>query len=258
MQDFSKIDASDFKKVLVASPTAAAKNYCFEDWIENVMGFTYPNFDIRLFDNTDDDGVNANYLNNTFKYLHGKNNDKFFAENTLLRNRISSKSIIEKMTHSHNDCRTYTLENGYDYLLHLESDIFPPKDVIERLLFHQKNLIGGLYFTDEGIYRMAMVLEHFELAPNRIEPIATSFCGGEIRLFDGQVKDVSHIGLGCILISSKVLQRVSFRFDNDRKLFPDTYFHEDCKKNKIPTNIDTSILCRHENKSWGINGIDFN
>jgi hypothetical protein len=249
---------NDFKKVLVACPTAAAKNYCFEEWLENVMGFTYPNFDIRMFDNTEDNGTNATYLNNTFKHYHGKNNDKFLAENILAKNKIKNNSVIERMTHSHNECRTYALKNDYDFLLHLESDVFPPKDVIERLMFHQKNVVGGLYFTDEGIYRLAMVMEHLELEPKRIESIITSFCGGEIRLFDGQIKEVAHIGLGCILISRKVMERIPFRFDRKRNYHPDTYFHEDLKMQKIPTHLDTSLVCRHENRAWGIRGIDFN
>jgi hypothetical protein len=103
-----------------------------------------------------------------------------------------------------------------------------------------------------------MVMEHLELEPKRIVSFITSFCGGEIRLFDGQIKEVAHIGLGCVLISRKVLERIKFRLDTTRNYHPDTYFHEDCKRINIPTYLDSSILCRHENRRWGIHGIDFN
>ena len=34
-----------FPKILVASPTSINKDYCFDQWIDNVFSFTYPNFD---------------------------------------------------------------------------------------------------------------------------------------------------------------------------------------------------------------------
>jgi cellulose synthase/poly-beta-1,6-N-acetylglucosamine synthase-like glycosyltransferase len=248
---------SEFKKVLVSCPTAGVKNYCFQDWIENVMSFTYPNFDIRLYDNTDDNGVNANYLNKFVEYLYGNTNGKFKAENSLVKNNFKSDSIIAKMCVSHNDCRTYALDNDYDFLLHLESDVFPPKDVIERLIFHQKNIVGGLYYIDEGRYRMAMVMERLELSPNNITTFQSAFYGGEIRLFDGNIHQVAQIGLGCVLISKKAMQRLPFRFIPNRNFHPDTYFSEDCDMQNIPIHLDSSIVCRHENKTWGLHGIDF-
>lgn len=247
----------DFKKVLVACPTAAAKNYCFEEWIDNVLNFTYPNFDVRLFDNTDDNGKNANYLNEFVNSTYDNHNAKFLAQNSLVIHNVKSNSVIAKMCISHNDCRDYALKKEYDYLLHLESDIFPPKDVIERLIFRQKNIVGGLYYTDEGIYRMPMVLERLELSPSNITSFHSGYYGGEIRLFDGEIHQVAQLGLGCVLISRKAMERVPFRYEVNRKNHPDTYFSEDCDMQNIPIHLDTSIVCRHENKAWGIYGIDF-
>ena len=34
-------------KILIAAPTAKAKDYCFEEWLDHVMGFTYPLFDVN-------------------------------------------------------------------------------------------------------------------------------------------------------------------------------------------------------------------
>ena len=100
---------SVFKKVLISCPTAAAKNYCFEEWIDNVMNFTYPNFDIRLYDNTDDGGANANYLNEYVSSQYGNHDGKFKAENSLVKHNVKSDSVIAKMCVSHNDCRLDTL-----------------------------------------------------------------------------------------------------------------------------------------------------
>lgn len=247
----------DFKKVLVCCPTSGHKNYCFEDWIENVLNFTYPNYKIRLFDNTDDAGINASNLNKFVGYMHGDIGDKFHAESTILKHNLKTKSVIAKMCFSHNDCREFALKNDYDYMLHLESDVFPPADVIERLMFHRKNIVGGLYYIDEGINRKAMVMEKLELSKNNITTFPSSYYGGEIRLFDGEIKRVAQIGLGCVLISKKALERIVFRYEPQRNAHPDTYFSEDCEMKNIPIHLDSSVVCRHENQSWGLYGIDF-
>ena len=248
---------SDFKKVLVACPTAAAKNYCFKEWIDNIMNFTYPNFDIRLFDNTDDNGANANYLNEYVKTEYVNIGNKFFAENTLVKHNIKSTSIIAKMCVSHNDCRTYALDNEYDYLLHLESDIFPPLDVIERLMFRQKNIVAGLYWIGEGLYRKAMVTESIKLSDYCYSAHYLTPDIGEIRLLNGELQLASQVGLGCVLISKKALERVPFRYEVDGKCHPDTYWSQDCAEMKIPIHLDSSVVCRHENRMWGFYGLDF-
>lgn len=243
-----------FKKVLVCCPTANVKNYCFEQWIENVMQFNYPNFDIRVFDNSVKSANNTQFLNETFRKLFGSSK-KF--EAIAIDSMWDKSNLIPKMAHSHNMCKNYALKNGYDYILHLESDVFPPHDVIERLMAHQKNVIGAIYHSDEGLNRYAMVYEDIELSPNRITTITSSHHNGEIRLFDGTVKKVAHVGLGCVLISSKVLSKIVFRYEENRNAAPDTLFAEDCKMMNIPINLDTSIVCRHDNQPWGLYGIDY-
>jgi len=247
----------DYKRVLVACPTASAKNYCFEDWIDNVMSFTYPNFEIRMYDNTDDNGVNANYLNDYVNEKYGNKDGKFYAENTIVKHNLKTSSVIAKMCVSHNDCRNYALENNYDYMFHLESDVFPPKDVIETLMFRQKNVVGGLYFTGEGINRMAMVFERLELSKTYVTSMYLSGNGGEIRIFDGDIHPVAQLGLGCVLITNKAMERLPFRYIPNQNFHPDTYFSEDCDMLNIPIHLDTSVVCRHENRMWGFYGLDF-
>ena len=249
----------DFPKVLVAAPTAVAKNYCFEEWISNVMKFTYPNFEIRLFDNTNDNGKFCRYMNEYYRKNYG-NDNKFMAINTLSLHKLSSNSVIEKMAYSHNDCRRCCLQNGYDYLLHLESDLFQQKDIIEQLYFSVKPVIGALYYVDNGQYRKPMIQRRINVGEDKYikHIISQNFVAGEDLVFcDGTVKQAAHIGLGCVLISKYVLEKIKFRFIRGENNHPDTYFAEDCFKNKIPIFIDTSIVVRHDNQAWGVFGLDF-
>lgn len=239
-------------KILISSPTASAKNYCFKEWIENVNNFNYPNFDVVLFDNTDDDGRNTNWLNNTFKDLYG-NSNKFTAFHSDI---LGIESVIERMCISHNDCRRYALNNNYDYLLHLESDVFPNKDVIQNLLFRQKKVIGALYHIDFGKRRRLMVQRRINRTPN--DTVYVNMEAWEDTYFiDGKIHKVASVGLGCVLIHRSILQKIPFRFVKDRDNHPDSYFSEDCFRNNIDIWADTSEICIHKNTDWGIYKIDF-
>lgn len=247
-----------FAKVLISCPTAKVKNYCFEEWLENVWSFTYPNYDVVMFDNTPDNGENAKHLNRIFKNKYGFNKDKKFRViNSLITHKKKPNlQIIERMALSHNDCRLETLVGDYDYLLHLESDVFPPKDVIEKLMFHKKKFISAMYYTDEGIYRRPMIQVHLELAPE----YGSSYWitrKDEIKYVNGETYQIALAGLGCSLIHYSLLKKIEFRFEKGIDKHPDTFFAEDCEKLNVPIFIDTSIICEHKNKSWGVYGIDY-
>lgn len=249
-----------FPRVLVSSPTAKAKNYCFEDWIGNVLSFTYPNFDVRLFDNTLDDGENANYLNKIVdeKYGVAGNYKKFCAYNSqVLHNEKGESSVIARMSRSHNDCRGYAISNGYDYLLHLESDVFPPKDVIESLIFDNKDVVGAVFYRDEGRHRCLMAQKRIYCTANVIKCINLT-ASEDLPYIDGKLHEVASVGLGCVLIKTKkVFSKVKFRHTEGENMHPDSYFSEDCFRNKIKIYLDTNIVCRHENIQWGVYGVDY-
>jgi hypothetical protein len=248
---------ANFPKILVACPTSIDKNYCVEKWIENVMNFTYPEYDVVMFDNSSDNGKNADYLNNYFKTHYGVFNDKKFKViNSLQQNKIKKLDTLkEKIALSHNDCKNYAISNDYDYLLHLESDVIPPANVIENLLFYKKEVVNALYYSDDGLYRRPMLQIRLKIAEN----YCSSFWlkrENEIDFINGQLLQVALAGLGCALISKKVLSKITFRTENNDK-FPDTLFAEDCERLGISVFVDTKIICEHLNKSWGVYGINY-
>jgi hypothetical protein len=248
--------SSLFPKVLIASPTSKSKDYCFDEWIDNVFSFKYPNYDVVVFDNTSDGGSYSNQLNERVCGKYGKNRIKFKAYNSLKIHGVDVNSIHMKLTMSHNDCRDFFLGKDYQYMLHLESDVFPPKDVIERLIFHNKHIVGAGYHIYDGKKRTLLVYNHLELAPNRIMS-KVSTTDDDILLMNGDCISVAQVGLGCTLLSRFVLQKISFRFEPEESAFPDTYFTEDCHQIGVGVFCDTSFICRHENRTWGIKGLDY-
>lgn len=248
-------------KILIAAPTAKSKNYCFESWIKNVLEFTYPHFTITLFDNTIDDGANAALLN-----YHAHQNliigNKFWAINSFVTKNGSGHlydgvdSIFARMAISHQDCRQTAIEGDFDYLLHLETDVFPQADIIEKLLEQQKDVIGAVYYIDQGKYRKPMILKLIEAAPNGFNMVKMA-PNEDIGFMDGTIKRVGSVGLGCVLISKKVLQQIPFRSNSGEDAAPDTFFALDCFKKKIDIYAHTGCVARHDNRPWGIYGTDF-
>jgi hypothetical protein len=210
------------KKILIASPTADIKDYCLEDWMKNVQSFTYGNSNLFLCDNSEG---RQYYVDTKKKYEH--------LGNSFEMGRVTPTQYPEfkyALAKSHDVCREKALNEGYDYLLHLESDVFPPSDVIERLLDSKKKVVGAMYHIELG-ERSTLMIQQLE------------------GFGDGQVKKVFSCGLGCVLIHRSVLEKIQFRYEQGSPVHPDSFFYADLDAKGIPAFVDTSIYCEHRNHS---------
>lgn len=241
------------EKILICSPTAASKNYCAEKWLLNLSELKYPNFEVVVYDNTNDFGKNAEYLNSLAQKLCVPFSFKAFHEPGS-----SKKDLLARLTDSHNSCLLYAIKNDFKHILHLETDVMPPADVIERLMAHKKKVVGALYYRDEGKSRKLMIQRHVRRAYNNI--LAMNMApGDDVYFIDGSLKKVAHVGLGCVLIDRRVFYSgFIFRYKAGVDAAPDTYFAEDCFRNGIDIWADTSIICEHQNVAWGNFGLDYN
>lgn len=229
-------------KILIGAPTADVKRYCAEEWCANVCEIAYPQFDVFLADNS---------LNNdNIEFWKAKGVDIESA------NRNKNHSVIKRLTDSHNAVREKTLKGGYDYLLHLEVDVFPPPEVLIALLSHRKPIVSVSYDIFEAEDRESVAI--------RIEP---SYDGEDTAIirgkysqlwFDGSCKQTWTNGIGCALIHRSVLEKVKFRYVADDNTFPDSWFAYDCASLNIPHFIDTSMYAYHKNKDWRTYGDKFN
>jgi len=239
-------------RVLVCSPTSETKDYCFKDWLLNVLSFTYDNFEIVLFENT----TNSNYAStmNTFAEKIGAT-EKFKA---IKSNVNEDMSVYERLAISHNDCAKYAIENNFDYILHLESDVFPQEFIIEKLLSNKKDIVGAIYYTDIGSFRKPMIQQKIRFSEKKNEiGFAQMQIGDDLIFIDGTTKEVGSVGLGCVLIKTEVLKRVSFRGYKNVDLAPDSMFSGDCHTLGIKIFSDTSVICDHQNQQWGIFGATY-
>tara|TARA_R110001606_G_scaffold170144_1_gene315521 strand:+ start:2507 stop:3214 length:708 start_codon:yes stop_codon:yes gene_type:complete len=229
-------------KVLVAAPQASVKNYCFLDWYLNIKSFSYPDalIDIFLADNSDTKD-NAEFIKSLGI------NVKYIPKN--------GRGIIEVMAECHQACLDYAKNNGYDYLLHLETDVFPSPNILMELMSHNKPITCGLYNIFDGAYREPML--------RLIEPKNDGYMraygikSDQALYIDGNLLNVYSGALGCCLIKKEVFNEVKFRSVEGISQHPDTWFAHDMYEKKIPIYVDTKALCEHRSKSWGTFNLNF-
>ena len=161
-----------YPKVLIGTPSSEMKDYCWDEFISRVKSFSYPNCDFVIADNTQ----GRKHL----KDLRRQNIN-------VIEIKPKMKNIFNLLAESHDALRLHALKYGYQYLFHLESDIIPPQDVIERLLLHKKKIVAGCYFIGFGNESHLMLVEQEENYVNILEANKLSK-GADFDFFDGGLK----------------------------------------------------------------------
>ena len=229
------------KRVLVCAPQSDVKKYCFDEWAENVKNFTYPYYDVFLADNS---------LTKDFsEYI------KSIGFNSInITNEENKDSVLSRVATSHELCRQYAMRNNYDYILHLETDVFPPIDIIEQLMAEKKPVIGALYQLSDNEARVPML----NRISSDVDDYRVAIYGGynNFMITGKPVKTLS-VGLGCILISRPVFSKFPFRNIKGASWFPDVVWINDVYAKKVPIYAHTGIICRHKNSNWGVFGKDY-
>lgn len=225
-------------RVLVAAPHNEVKNQTIEAWIERVKNFTFKNFnfktDVLIVDNSESPknkkllkklGVNCVHVR-----PKQKTNQKYIAE---------SQDMI----------RTYALRMKYDFVLHLETDVFPPHDIIERLLVHRKTVVSAMYMIEFGD-KSHLMLQGIENLGGTIKNTINIDEGHDIQFVDGQLKEVYACGMGCMLIHKSVLEKITLRWEEGSDAHADSFLAGDLKFLNIKQFLDTGTWCEHQNSSW--------
>ena len=212
-------------RILVGCPTSEHKAYCLEEYVQGIKRLSYPKFDFLFVDNSKSDAYTKKIKQLGCMAVKGPYlpyaKDRIVASRNLLREKV--------------------LNERYDYFLSLEQDVIPPVDVIEQLLVHHKDVISGLVFTQYEIK-----------GEKKIKPLLWGFSDAEdrMRFMDDAVAQpglyrIKACGLGCILISRRVFEKISFRLYDNKSTFDDIPFCDDCHTNGITLFADTHVKCRH-------------
>lgn len=154
--------------------------------------------------------------------------------------------------HARNVCCQAALQDGYQFCLHLDSDVIAPPDTILRLMSHGLDCVGGMYCRRSPPHSVPVAIKDGKWLDRLPGP-------GESPLVD-----VDMMGAGCLLLSRKFLETMAqrpsrpgkpwfdWRADMGGQLPPDmpclsedfTMMHN-ARMAGFRVVLDTGIRCHH-------------
>lgn len=216
-------------KVLVACPTWEGKEYILDRYLERIDEFTYPNFELLMVDNSKTDTFAKTIKNFGIKVRRIK-----WIENSKVR-----------LAAARNFTRDWFLTGEYDYFFSLEQDVIPPKDIIEQLLAHKKEVVCGWYYILPAPNTRPCLALNWGMKGNTFEP-GTPFL---LQMGTQKLMKVFLGSMGCMMIHRPVLEKIEFKaysvLPSMKGMYDDTWFSFDCLKEKIQIWCDTSLLVPH-------------
>jgi len=218
------------RKVLIGTPICTEKMYSWAKYVKAVKSLRVPDKDtianIYIVSTVEDEKIERFVYDEGFSYAYIKGGGR----------------PMDKLVKARNTIFEYALNNDYDYVLFIDSDVIVPIDTIVKLLDEKKDIIGGFYpiTTEVGLptpnakYYVPGQKEYMDFPAEKI---------------DNDFHQVDLIGMGCTLISRQIYLKYSFRCERgeylDLERSEDMCFCEDLRKDRIPVYFDTGLICNH-------------
>ena len=228
-------------KVLVFTPIYADKDYCLDEFIENIQKFTYENREHIVIDNSNDGG----------KYTE-KLKDKLEPLGIKVYHVERGKNSREALARSQNLARKIFLEGNYTYLMSLESDIFPKPNITDALVLDNLDVVTGLYmigFREKGT-RWPCITVSWK------NPKTGTYGSRLLKkeefmdYINKGLKNVFAGGMGCCLMHRDVVEKVPFTYIIGHNGHSDVFWFDDARRAGYPVFVDTDLLCDHKNSDW--------
>ena len=217
-------------RVLVGVTASFHKEYCLEPFLKGFNSLTYENKDVLFVENSQHD----NYFNKLKSLGLNVIKGPYF------------KSPIKSISTSRNILIDKALNENYDYFFSLDQDTIPPKDAIERLISHNKQVTCGVCFSRTIIDgKVILAPDVYKIVPNteNKEEFPSMKWPTEEEIRSNKLIQVVSCGAGCLLLHKNVIKKIKFREDLEQS--EDRWFCADLFKNNINIYCDTSVKCKH-------------
>ena len=239
-------------KVLVAAPTYKGMKYCHDEFFSRIKSLTYPNYDILIVDNTEDESY----------FTELKKDENL----VVIKDDTKETKKMARLISSRNKIAEYALKNDYEYVLMLDSDVIPPENIIEELLNCNKDLASGIYFNYfmvDGKLQIQPVAwkqlteEEFKDIKKKID--FPSFVKSNLdvkrhltreEVASNKLLEVLIPSGGCLLIKRKVFEKIRYGLANTEemnniKTTDDIYFALQARKKGFESYCYTKVKCKH-------------
>lgn len=236
-------------RVLVGITTYKDKHYMMPKCYNAVRNFKYPKdaYDVLIVDNTRDSGRYANKL-------------KRLGMRRVIHIDRGENSRVA-LARSQNYIREHALQNGYDYVLFVESDLLPDPDALMRLILHGKSIVGSWYYIGHDIKLPCIFLNAHVGAFNGTRQLGIRLEeDGNKRVpqfnevgewWQSGLRECHGCGLGCTLVARSIIEKYPFwtdpRFDNKHS---DVYWYMNITNDGHKVFVDTDVNIPHFPTKW--------
>lgn len=231
--------------VLIATIQSDANAWIQNRWCGKVL-FLKGMYDMIIFENSDTIG---NY--ETLKLLSHN-----FDNVIVKRGKTRVKDTLEKIVANRNLTLKYIRKyTGYDYVLFLDSDVFPPINIIQAFLQRRKKMgvQCGLCFVSYDGHMVRPALNFF---PDDLKGGNDSQAVRWIRDRKPRTIKIRQNGMGCVWMDAKILRKhKSLKFERKKiRKNGRTFYNEDLnftgtvRELGYPLYLDLKMECKHEMK----------
>jgi hypothetical protein len=238
-------------KILVASPIYEGMDYCFGDFLEHIRRIEGFEFDFLFIDNS--------------KTPEFSNKISEHKDLILIRDDTREEKNLLRLVSSRNKILDYAIENKYDYLLMMDSDVMVPSNILSKLLSEKKEVVSGLYFNlfnSNGKPKLLPVC-YLEIEDNVFQEMKNQgmvpefiTSRSEIRrnlttaeIEKGDVLEVLIPSAGCLLLSRKAFSSGAKYgvLENSQDLITtdDIFFFKELRDKGFKLYCDPSVYCKH-------------
>jgi GT2 family glycosyltransferase len=111
---------------------------------------------------------------------------------------------------SRNKIVKHAVDNGFDGVLFVDSDMTLPRNTLARLVSENKDIVSGLYIkkrsNDEKVIELFLKNENFNVDKKIIRNVVPGDFG------DSKTLEVDACGFGCVLVRTEVFLRIGYPY----------------------------------------------
>lgn len=223
-----------YPRVLVGAPVYDGHKYCIKRYLDRVKNLTYPNYDIFLADNSKD--------NKFFKWLVKQ-------KIKVVKSKWDPNPFV-RLTQARNCVVDYFMSRNYDYLMSIDTDTIVPRNAIEKLLKHKKDIVGFLCHI--GFKNR----KHFIYVPAILKSGHIVYQGRRGLRFESwenvkkmkPLQKVYGTTIGCALIKREIFQTIRFRYTPFFNVGEDVWFFAEANQKGFEFWLDKTVKVIHLNK----------